>query len=532
HILDWEIIVHPDSLAANGTLLESPATPVNQRKSRITDFEYDANDRLIRQIDAEGGMVDFRYDAQGNRIALRDPVGNITTWLYDQLNRVSEERDPFYWENVRATDAALAALADDDFLDMIAPVVPGSLADPLYDDPSGADAANNIGAPHVRVTTYDGEGNQSKTIDRNGRRREFDYDHAGRLTEERWYASGAGAAGSGALLEPIAFSYDVLGNMLTASDSNSNYLYTYDALNRMTSVDNNPDGSRDVPRVILTYGYDAQGNVILTQDDAGVTVASEYDARNRLDVRLWYDALIPTGQEPDVDPVRVEFDYNAGGRESEVRRYSGLDTSNLVGRTLRTYDSVGRSNLLNHVNALDELLAGYDYDYDFGSLVIHESRSHQDTDYAQEIDYGYDLTGQLVDAWFSEQDDEHFQYDANGNRITSSLGDQSSTYTTGFANQLTSDGTYRYEYDGEGNQVKRIHLTTGETRTMHYDHHNRLVRVDDWSSDPGDPQSPNPGAIITQTVEYTYDAHGRRIARAADLDGDGPQESEKDEYVY
>ncbi|MCA9207114.1 MAG: hypothetical protein KDA55_02110, partial [Planctomycetales bacterium] len=31
HILDWEIIVHPDSLAANGTLLESPATPVNQR---------------------------------------------------------------------------------------------------------------------------------------------------------------------------------------------------------------------------------------------------------------------------------------------------------------------------------------------------------------------------------------------------------------------------------------------------------------------------------------------------------------------
>ncbi len=43
-----------------------------------------------------GGVVHFRYDAQGNRVLLQDPVGNITTWTYDTLNRVSEERDPFY----------------------------------------------------------------------------------------------------------------------------------------------------------------------------------------------------------------------------------------------------------------------------------------------------------------------------------------------------------------------------------------------------------------------------------------------------
>ena len=32
---------------------ESPDTPVDQRKSRITEFEYDASGRIIRQIDAE-----------------------------------------------------------------------------------------------------------------------------------------------------------------------------------------------------------------------------------------------------------------------------------------------------------------------------------------------------------------------------------------------------------------------------------------------------------------------------------------------
>ena len=259
--------------------------------------------------------------------------------------------------------------------------------------------------------------------------------------------------------------------MLTAADSNSNYLFTYDTLNRLESVDNNPDGTRDVPRVILTYGYDQQGNVILTRDDAGVTVASEYDSRNRLAVRRWFDAVIPAGETPDVDDARVDFRYNATGREQEVRRYSDLDGNDLVGRTLRTYDLAGRSNLLKHVNAVDEVIAGYDYDYDFNGLLANETRTHQNPQYAQEIEYKYDLTGQLVEALFEKQDDEFYKYELNGNRKSATIGNQTSTYAPpGPANQLLFDGTYDYQYDGEGNMVKRVHRTTGELRTYRYDH--------------------------------------------------------------
>ena len=186
HLLDYEVIVHPDSLDDDtGLLLESPATPIDERFSRITDFEYDAADRLIRQTDPEGGVVEFRYDPNGNRVLLQDPVGNITTWVYDALNRVIEERDPFYWENVRASDPALAALPNDEFLQRIAPIDPATNPDPLYDDPSGADCATLTGADHVTLSCYDEEGNLALTIDRNARRREFDYDHAGRLLEEQ-----------------------------------------------------------------------------------------------------------------------------------------------------------------------------------------------------------------------------------------------------------------------------------------------------------------------------------------------------------
>ncbi len=505
-LLDWEIIVSPESLDAQGKLLESPTTPIANRKSRITDFEYDPNDRLVKQIDAEEGIVEFRYDKNGNRVLLQDPVGNITTWGYDTLNRVSEERDPFYNENL-TIDQALAEL----------------------DVESGASCSTNTATEHVRLTCYDAEGNQSHTIDRNARRREFEYDYAGRLLEERWYA-----ASTDELVQTSNFTYDLLGNMLTASDPKSNYLHTYDTLNRLKSVDNNPDGTRDVPRVILTYGYDAQGNVTLTQDDAGVTVESEYDKRNRLAVRKWYDADIPAGETADVDNARVDFFYNAAGSESEVRRYSDLDglAENLVGRTVRTYDTAGRSDLLTHVNAVDELLAGYDYDYDFSGLLAHEARTHQDAQYEQTIDYTYDLTGQLTFADFDTQDDETYVYDLNGNRITSKVGDDARAYTTDIANQLASDGIYRYEYDGEGNRTKRVHIENGETRTFIYDHHNRLVRVDDWSSDPGDPQSPSAGAILTQSVEYTYDAFGRRIAREVDPDGTSAQSGEKEFYAF
>jgi len=231
-------------------------------------------------------------------------------------------------------------------------------------------------------------------------------------------------------------------------------------------------------------------------------------------VRRWFDADVPAGEEPDVADARVDFFYTASGREREVRRYSDLNATDLVGRTLRTYDLAGRSDQLNHVNAVDEVLSGYDYDYDFSGLLVAETRTHQDPQYAQDIEYKYDRTGQLVEALFSGQDNEFYEYDLNGNRKTATVGDQTNIYAPpGLANQLTSDGTHDYEHDGEGNLIKRIHRTTKETRIFHYDHRNRQVQIDDWSGDAesiaGDVTSP----ILLQSIKYRFDAVGRRVAR-------------------
>ncbi len=524
--LDWEVIVHPESTTNTGIrdeffgnliadLNSSKEELIAEGKSRVTDYEYDDRNRLIRQTDAEGGVVRFRYDNEGNRVLLQDPVGNITAWTYDSLNRVVEERDPFYWENVKATDAALAALSNDDLLEMIAPIDPGSLADPLYDDPSGASCESNTGAAHVRLTCYDAEGNQSKTIDRNGRRREFEYDDAGRLLEENWFSS------TGNLVDTLSFTYDSLGNMLTAvdlnvtgSDSESRLTFTYDALNRLKTVDN--AGTPGAPNLVLTYDYDAQGNVIRVQDNFGVTVESDYDARNRLSVRDWFDA----DGSGDVDDARAELDYNAAGRIAEMRRFADIlgNVDKLIGRTIRTYDLSGRSDLLNHQDSSGGNISSYDYGYDFAGLLTSETRVHQLTQFSQDIVYEYDRTGQLRIANYSGQPDESFTYDANGNRESSSA--HGSDYRTEAGNRLTTDGQYTYEYDGEGNLVLKTKLTTdtdgqaGETTEYVYDHRNRLVEVTIRSA----------GGVILDAVEYQYDALDRRIART--------ENGETIHYVY
>ncbi len=483
NLLDWEIIVNPSSLNTDGSLKESPVTPVAQRKSRITDYDYDAADRLIKQTDAMGGIVNFRYDAQGNRVLLQDPVGNITTWTYDVLNRVAEERDPFYWVSFVQSHSTLSA---DQLLDAV--VVENKKA-------SGASLANNQGAAHVRSFGYDAEGNQAEVIDRNNRRREFSYNYAGRLLEERWYA-----ANNGEQVETIKYTYDQLGNMLTAQNASSKYVYTYDTLNRVKSVDNQ-DSNPDTPHVILYYDYDAQGNVIKTSDDVGVTVASSYSKRNQLETRKWFDGLIPTGGTADVADARIDFSYNAAGRQKQIRRYSDLTATTKVGSTDYTYDLAGRTDKLIHKNAVDALLSSYDYNYDFSGLVVGEIRDHQDNKFDDNITYKYDLTGQLVDAAFNAQDDEHYVYDLNGNRILSVNGTDSRTYTTVTANQLNSDSVYRYTYDGEGNLKIKTKISDGQVTENFWDHHNRLVIVEERSA----------GGIIQKTVEYRYDVEGRRI---------------------
>ena len=79
-----------------------------------------------------------------------------------------------------------------------------------------------------------------------------------------------------------------------------------------------------------------------------------------------------------------------------------------------------------------------------------------------------------------------------------------STHNAG--NQLTADANFAYQYDDNGNLIRKTLLATGNYTQYTYDAENRLTKVEEFAAG-------NPTAITTSS--YRYDGLGRRIEKVA-----------------
>jgi RHS repeat-associated protein len=266
--------------------------------------------------------------------------------------------------------------------------------------------------------------------------------------------------------------------------NNSKYTYTYDLVNRLTSIDNS--GTSGVLAVKFDYSYDGVGNLVTVADsiagsNAGIT-SYIYDELNRI-TRL-------TQSGNGVVSKRIDMGYNAANRMTSLRRYRD---DNLVVETSYTYDNQQRLTNLSHQKNTTTI-ASYNYSYDATSKLTQLVSSTDGTS-----NYTYDATNQLTGVDNTTQTDEAYSYDANGNRTNSG-------YQTGTDNRLLTDGVYNYEYDNEGNRTKRTEIATGQVTQYVWDYRNRLANAlfKDTSGN------------IVKTVEYLYDVNNQRIGKKID----------------
>ncbi|MFO0903211.1 MAG: RHS repeat-associated core domain-containing protein [Pirellulales bacterium] len=324
-------------------------------------------------------------------------------------------------------------------------------------------------------------------------------------------------------LRTISYVYDDAGQLTSVADPDSAYAYTYDALGRVTEVDN--DGTPDAPHVVLAMTYDAASrrSGLSATIDATADFANTYSYDN-LGRLTRVDQLGQTGGN-SVAAKRVDFTYNALGEFATITRQTKpSSTWNEVATSTYTYDTLNRLTALDHTQGATDL-NNYTWTYDdlnsswgvtsslvgsvssnpivsalaTGAIFMGGGRIVEMTSVDGTSTYSYDATSQLTGADHDYQSDESYSYDANGNRTMSG-------YDTGDNNQLLEDGTYSYEYDDEGNRTLRTNLTTSETTEYEWDYRNRLTRVTDKDA----------YGSTTQVVAYTYDAFNRRIARAVD----------------
>ncbi|MHB0961179.1 MAG: RHS repeat domain-containing protein [Pirellulaceae bacterium] len=403
---------------------------------------------------------------------------------------------------------------------------------------------------NARTTLLDGVGNVRQATDRNGRVTAYQYDHLYQLTREVWKNS------SGQETREFVYSYDTVGNLLSVQDNtiNPSTLVRTTASDALQFVYDNRDQlqlQRSVnPLVgvstVLDRDYDLNGlPTALASNLGGALVGSSisggikdfvnqyaHDALGRL------TSLTQTGQSGgnSVAPKLATFQYDAASQLTDLRRYSSTSAyaTYLEVHSRFGYDGAGRLQSITHAKAEiaagqlwngtsslpsslqgGNLLAGYFLAYDQDNRLTGWS-SYAD---AFKTTYAYDNRDQVTGATHTAIGGltlpralpavESYAFDGTGNR---NLSGGSSSSANGTFNRVQNDGTYTYDYDAEGNQIRRTKISNGAVTEYEFDYRNRLVKVTERAS---------AGGAATKIVTFQYDSFDRRTGKQLDADANG-----------
>jgi len=407
--------------------------------------EYDAQGRVVRQTQADGGVWTFAYTgpvSAHTSVTVTDPRGNVTVQRMDNAGFGTETIDAL-GQSARQVRDAVGRVT--------------STTDPLG---------------RVTRLAYDAVGNVTRIIDPAGNVRTFTYEPTfSRVTS---------------LTDPLGqvtrFEYDASGNRITIVDPLGNRTtFTYNGSGQPLTV-TDPLGNT------TRFEYDAVGNLTATVDPLGYRTTREYDGVSRLTRQLnalsqatafGYDQLNRLETVLDALSGVTRFGYDPNGNLLTV-----TDARNSV--TTYTYDPMDRM-----ATRTDPVGASESFAYDgLGNLTRHTDRK------GQVATFTYDplnrrIGGSYVDATTS------FAYDGGGRLVqaTDSLGgtvvNQYDALDRLLA-QTTSLGTIGYQYDALG---RRMTMTApGQSPVSYaYDAASRLTAVTQAS----------------QLVQLQYDLAGR-----------------------
>jgi len=444
---------------------------VTDALNHTTTYTYNALNELTQVTDPLNHITHYGYDADGDTTTITDPLGHITTYAYDVRDRLISETEPAGGGTTSyAYDAASELL---------------SLTDPDHNVTTyGYDAAGDnttVTDPlgHITTYAYDIVGNVTQKTDRDSRITQYGYDPNNRVIAENWVSGGS-------TIYTMTVVYDAAGRVTKAQDNSSKYVYTYDNAGNLLTV--NDQGTTGLPQVTLTYAYDQDGNRTGLTDSQGGVTSYVYDARDEL-ARI-------TQSGTGVNSKRVDFTYDGLGDMTSETRYSDLTGTNKVVTTTYGYDAAERLTGITDKMSVGTIVASYAYTLDAANRLTQETQTWQGTGATSDTtNYTYTNNNQLTGVTHTDTAfaNETFSFDSNGNRNMSG-------YATGTDNQTTSDGTYNYTYDNEGNLITKTDIATGAQTQYSYDFRNRLTEVDQVV-----------GGVKTVLATYTYDALDRRI---------------------
>ncbi len=309
---------------------------------------------------------------------------------------------------------------------------------------------------------------------------------------------------NGTLNRTLTYAYDAASQMTSAGDSAATYAYSYDNLGRVTST------TQTIAGLTPTITYAQTFNAASDRTQLSATIGSTADFLNSFS----YDnlhRLTSLNQQSQsggntVATKLADFAYNKLNQLTTIDRYQNTGRTNEVAQTSYSYDTGNRLTGIAHTQGSTNL-GTYGYTYDNASRITQIAYTNGTSAWNTTDNFTHDKNNQLTGADYGSQTDDTFTYDANGNRTA--RNGTSTTVTTN--NRISTDGTYNYTYDDEGNRLTRTKISDSSKEEYTWDHRDRLTGV----------TFKNSSGTVLKTVTYAYDVYNQLVRRTYDADGPG-----------
>ena len=347
----------------------------------VTTNIYDIDNELTKVSRADGTTLQTGFDADGNAISRTDGGGSITTYAYDALNRVIASIDPLSKKTSYGYDAAGNETTLTDAAGQVT-----TYANDAANELAGINYSD--GKTPAVTLTYTADGQRRSMVDGTGTTT-YSYDSLNRLTS---MTNGAG--------QVVGYGYDLKGQLTSLAYPNGHTVArVYDAAGRLTSVS-------DWLTHTTTFAYDADGNLTSQAYPNTTTTAMGYNVA---------DQLLSISDAPNATPATpfASFSYT---RDPIGQLASTSSTGTSQGNETYGYTKL---NQLGSVNS-----GTYSY-----------SAADNLTKLTSGATLGYDAANETTSLSNSAAT---FSYDSRGNQLTGAAPAGPAAFTYDQANRLTS----------------------------------------------------------------------------------------------
>ena len=421
------------------------ATPPGQ----LTTYVYNGFGEKVEQDSPATGKTTYHYDAKTGQTVITRNDGTTETISTDVLGRVTNiAYSASSADNVTYTyDTALNGIGK------LATVQNASEAQSYaYTDFGAVDYMDYTVAGHSFKLdyNYDNYGQLSNIVYPTGRTVTYLRDSLGRV-------NGITAQGSpqGDVTLVSNVTYEPFGPMASIVYGNGlSQVSGFDTSYRQIQIQNDWLTSKETINLKYDTADRLRDEEQLSDSSGQNTVFSakqyDYDLADRLKAARWY---ISGQQSVDPNLNAIEYDYNDYGDRIARRRYDA--TANVAGNEIEntTYAINQNNNQIDSIADVDAV-GNKSTNKSYGYTTLGET--HSDGDFI----YGYNQAQRLDNVTQNGQTVASYQYNANGERVSKTVGSTTTVFHYDLAGNLLA------ETDANGNLIREYAYLNGAPIAM------------------------------------------------------------------